>query len=123
MSNTDTGSSQPGVTPGTIALSPSALKRLRVMVAAEDKPGVMLRVTVDGGGCSGFQYSFAFDDSRQNDDLVFEQEDISVVTDEVSIEMLDGCTVDWVENPGASYFRIDNPNATSSCGCGMSFAV
>lgn len=108
---------------GEILVSPSALKRLRTMVAAEDKPGLMLRVTVDGGGCSGFQYSFGFDAETRDDDLVFLHDDISVVTDEVSIEMLAGCTVDWIENPGASYFRIDNPNATSSCGCGMSFAI
>ena len=108
---------------GVVRLSPSALVRLRELVAAEGKPGTMLRVTVDGGGCSGFQYSFALDDQTKGDDLVFAQEDMRIITDEISLEYLSGSVVDWIENLGAAYFSIDNPNATSSCGCGMSFAI
>ena len=106
-----------------VLLSPSALKRLRKLIAEENKPDLMLRLTVEGGGCSGFQYSFALDTKAGDDDQVFQHEDVAVVTDEASLELVAGCTVDWVENPGAAYFSINNPNATSSCGCGMSFAI
>ena len=106
-----------------VHLSPAALTRVRELVAADGNAGKMLRLTVDGGGCSGFQYSFAFDAQTGDDDRVFDHDGVKVVTDEASLELLAGCTVDFVENPGAAYFKIDNPNATSSCGCGMSFAI
>ena len=106
-----------------VRLSATALKRLRELIAEEGDTGLMLRLTVDGGGCSGFQYSFALDAETTADDLMFEQEDVRIVTDTASLELLAGCIVDWVENPGAAYFSVDNPNATSSCGCGMSFAI
>ena len=108
---------------GAVRLSASALNRLRELVALEKNPDLMLRLTVEGGGCSGFQYHFAFDTEKREDDRIFEQDGMRVVTDAASLELLAGCIVEFVENPGAAYFRIDNPNATSSCGCGMSFAI
>ena len=83
----------------------------------------MLRVTVSGGGCSGFQYGFDFDDSVGEDDRTFERDGVSVVIDEVSLELLAGSTIDFVEDLIGASFQITNPQATSSCGCGASFSI
>ncbi len=83
----------------------------------------MLRVAVSGGGCSGFQYGFSFDDTVNADDRTFERDGVKAVVDEASLELLNGAQVDFVEDLGGSAFKITNPNATSSCGCGSSFAV
>ena len=107
----------------TLAITAAAAKRLAEMMAAEDDAGLMLRVTVSGGGCSGYQYSFNFDDAVTPDDLVFEREGVKVVTDTASIALLAGSEVDYKDELVGSYFAINNPNATSSCGCGTSFAI
>ena len=80
-------------------------------------------MTVSGGGCSGFQYGFSFDDTVRGDDRTFERDGVSVVIDEVSLELLGGSEIDFVEELIGSSFQIRNPNATSSCGCGSSFAI
>jgi iron-sulfur cluster insertion protein len=90
---------------------------------AEGRPGLMLRLTVSGGGCSGFQYGFTIDDSRQAEDRVFEKDGVSVVVDETSLELLNGAEIDFVEDMMGASFQIKNPNAASSCGCGNSFSV
>ena len=91
------------------------------MIEAEGKPGLMLRVAVSGGGCSGFQYGFTFDDTIRDDDLTFARNGVTVVVDDVSLDLLQGAEIDYVEELIGASFQIRNPNASSSCGCGSSF--
>ncbi len=106
-----------------IQISDRAAERVSYLLDQQDGTDVMLRVSVSGGGCSGFQYGFAFDGTRNEDDLVFSHAGVDVVIDEMSLELLEGAQIDFVEDMAGSAFRIDNPNATASCGCGSSFAV
>lgn len=106
-----------------ISLSPSAAKRLADLLAQEDQPGLMLRLAVSGGGCAGFQYGFSFDDTVNPDDRIFERDGVKTVIDEMSLELLDGAEIDYVEELVGSSFQVKNPNASSSCGCGTSFSV
>ncbi len=106
-----------------IRISDRAAERVSYLLDQQDGTDVMLRVSVSGGGCSGFQYGFAFDGTRNEDDLVFSHGGVDVVIDEMSLELLEGAQIDFVEDMAGSAFRIDNPNATASCGCGSSFAV
>ncbi len=106
-----------------IRISDRAAERVSYLLDQQDGTDVMLRVSVSGGGCSGFQYGFAFDGTRNEDDLVFSHAGVDVVIDEMSLELLEGAQIDFVEDMAGSAFRIDNPNATASCGCGSSFAV
>ncbi len=106
-----------------ISISDRAAKRVSFLLDQQDGAELMLRVSVSGGGCSGFQYGFAFDDARNDDDLVFSHAGVDVVIDEMSLELLEGAQIDFVEDLAGAAFRIDNPNATASCGCGSSFAV
>lgn len=103
-----------------IQISDSAAKRIAFLSANE--AGKAFRVSVDGGGCSGFMYKFDFSDVA-GDDIIFEKNGAKVVTDPTSLELLNGSTVDYVEQLDGAYFAMKNPNATSSCGCGSSFAV
>ncbi len=104
-------------------VSDSAAKRVAFLIEQEGKPGLMLRLTVSGGGCSGFQYGFNFDDTVNADDFVFENGGVKVVTDDCSLDLLNGSTLDYVEDLMGAAFQVRNPNATASCGCGSSFAV
>jgi len=106
-----------------LTLSESAAKRIAFLVAQEEEPGVMLRVTVSGGGCSGFRYDFSFDSSINEDDRVFERDGAKVVLDEDSLDILSGSLVNFVDDLMGAYFTIENPNASSSCGCGTSFSI
>jgi iron-sulfur cluster insertion protein len=106
-----------------VGLSASAARRLRELMQAEGKPGLMLRLTVSGGGCSGFQYGFSFDQTLTAEDRVFERDGVKLVVDEVSLTLLGGAEVDYVEELVGASFQVRNPNAKSSCGCGSSFAV
>ena len=105
-----------------IALTPSAAARVAAAAAKQGKPAI-LRLSVDGGGCSGFQYKFGFADSADPDDTVAEQGGVRLVVDSISLDFVRGCHVDYVESLGGAAFRVDNPNAASGCGCGTSFAV
>jgi len=107
----------------SIAISDNAAKRIAALVAAEGKDGLRLRVSVSGGGCSGFQYGFSLDDTQGEDDVLFEKNGIEIVVDTVSLDFLKGSELDFVEDLIGSYFAMKNPNATSTCGCGTSFAV
>ena len=107
----------------TLTISDSAAKRISDLIEAEGTPGMRLRVSVSGGGCSGFQYGFGLDDQKNDDDLVFTKDGIEIITDEMSIGFLGGSELDFVEDLIGSYFAMKNPNATSTCGCGTSFAV
>jgi len=105
------------------SLSARAAKRIAWLIQQEGGADLMLRVSVSGGGCSGFQYGFSFDDTVNPDDRTFQRDGVTAVVDETSLELLAGAQVDFVEDLGGAAFKITNPNATSSCGCGSSFAV
>jgi iron-sulfur cluster insertion protein len=106
-----------------VGVTASAARRVAQLIAKEGDPKLMLRVAVNGGGCSGFQYGFSFDDTRHDDDSVIERDGVRVLVDSMSLLYLTGAEIDFVENVMGSSFQIKNPNATSSCGCGTSFAV
>lgn len=106
-----------------IDVTDSAAKRIAALSAKEGKPGLMLRVTVLGGGCSGFQYEIGFEDEAQADDFVFENAGAKVVTDATSMQFLNGSKIDYLQSMIKSEFKIWNPNAASGCGCGKSFSV
>ena len=103
-------------------LSARAAKRIAIILAAEPQPS-MLRLAVTGGGCSGFQYNFALDENRMDDDLVLERDGATVLIDPVSLDFLAGAEIDFTDDLIGQAFKVNNPNATSSCGCGTSFAV
>lgn len=92
-------------------------------ILAKEPDGSLLRVAVNGGGCSGFQYAFEIVPTRAKDDLLIEKDGVGVVIDPVSLDFLRGSRIDFVDDLMGQAFRIDNPNASSSCGCGTSFSV
>jgi iron-sulfur cluster assembly accessory protein len=105
-----------------VTVTGDAAKRIAFLMQQEGEDA-KLRIEVQGGGCSGFSYGFRFDDQINDDDLVIEQEDAVVLIDETSLQFLGGAKIDYVEDLMAASFRIDNPNASSACGCGTSFAI
>jgi iron-sulfur cluster insertion protein len=109
--------------PGPFRVSERAARRIGEILAEENLPGLKLRITVSGGGCSGFQYGFSLDDHDEDGDVAVEQDGATVVIDGMSLLYMMGCEVDFVEDLTGSYFRVANPNATASCGCGNSFAI
>ncbi len=106
----------------TVDLTPSAAARVAFIASKQGKPA-MLRLSVEGGGCSGFQYRFGLAEGIDADDLVTETDGVKLVVDPMSLDLLDGSHVDYVESLGGSAFRVTNPNAASGCGCGASFSV
>ncbi len=109
-------------------LTESAARRVGVLLRDEqtdggDRTPVYMRVSVDGGGCSGFQYNFALEARREADDLAFERDGVIVLVDPVSLDLVRGGVLDYVEELIGSYFQVTNPNAASSCGCGTSFSI
>ena len=105
-----------------IALTPSAAARVASIAAKQGKPAI-LRLAVEGGGCSGFQYRFGLADAIEGDDLAVQTDGVTLVVDEVSLDLVRGAAVDYVEDLGGSAFKVTNPNATSGCGCGSSFSI
>jgi iron-sulfur cluster assembly accessory protein len=105
-----------------VTLTERAAKRI-TQVLAKEPAGSMLRVAVNGGGCSGFQYAFDVVQTRGDDDLIIERDGAIVLVDTVSLEFLKGSQIDFVNDLIGQSFKIENPNATSSCGCGTSFSV
>ncbi len=105
-----------------MTLSPSAAARVAMIASKQGKPA-MLRLSVEGGGCSGFQYKFELAELPEADDLVVEQDGVQLLVDAVSLDLLTGSEVDYVESLGGAAFRVTNPNAASGCGCGSSFAI
>jgi iron-sulfur cluster insertion protein len=103
-------------------LSKSAAARVAAIAAKQGKPA-LLRLSVEGGGCSGFQYKFGLDDAAEPGDTVVETDGVQLLVDDMSLELVAGCTVDYVESLGGSAFKVENPQATAGCGCGSSFAV
>jgi iron-sulfur cluster insertion protein len=108
--------------PRSISLSDSAARRIN-QLNAKDGTTRMFRVTVSGGGCSGFQYGFRLDDQLTDDDLTFEHAGAVLVTDETSLDLIAGAELEFVDDLMGAYFQVRNPNATSSCGCGTSFSI
>ena len=106
----------------TVTLSESAARRLQAISQREGRQ-MMLRVAVEGGGCSGFQYQFDLVDAVQDDDLKVERDGAAAVVDIVSLALLGGSEIDFVDELAGAEFRIRNPNAKSSCGCGVSFSI
>lgn len=106
-----------------VNLTPSAARRVAELKRQENLPAAFLRLAVSGGGCSGFQYGFSFDEVRQADDQVFERDGVQLIVDAVSLELVKGAEVDFIEDMMGAAFHVKNPNAASSCGCGNSFSV
>ena len=105
-----------------MTLSPSAAARVAAIAAKQGKPAI-LRLSVEGGGCSGFQYKFGLADAPDGDDLVIESGGATLVVDPISLDLVAGSVVNYVESLGGAAFRVENPNASAGCGCGSSFAV
>jgi iron-sulfur cluster insertion protein len=105
-----------------VTVSPRAAKRIATILSNEGQ-GAMLRLAVTGGGCSGFQYNFALDETRMDDDLFIEESGARILIDPVSLDFLAGAEIDFTDDLIGQAFKVNNPNATSSCGCGTSFSV
>lgn len=110
-------------TPSPLNVSPAALAKVKHLVEEEENDKLKLRVFVTGGGCAGFQYGFSFDEEVADDDTVIEKEGVKVLVDALSYQYLVGAQVDYEEGLQGSRFVINNPNATTTCGCGTSFSV
>ena len=104
-----------------ISISASAARRLNAILA--DQAGAALRISVKGGGCSGFQYAFDIETNRADDDLIATRDGATVLVDPVSLDLIRGSELDFVDDLMGQSFRVKNPNAVASCGCGVSFAV
>ena len=110
------------MTQTAVTLSSAAARRLKAIAVEECRP-LMLRVAVEGGGCSGFQYKFDLVDAAEDDDLRIERDGASALVDVVSLALLNGSEIDFADELAAAEFRVKNPNAKSSCGCGVSFSI
>lgn len=101
----------------------AAARKVKNLIEGEDNPNLRLRVYITGGGCSGFQYGFTFDDQVNDGDLTIENQNVGLVVDPMSLQYLIGGTVDYTEGLEGSRFVVTNPNASSTCGCGSSFSI
>ncbi len=106
----------------TVDLTEAAARRVATIAAKQGKPA-LLRLSVEGGGCSGFQYKFGLADAPDADDSIATRDGVSLVVDPVSLDLIAGSQVDYVESLGGAAFRVTNPNAASGCGCGSSFSI
>jgi iron-sulfur cluster assembly accessory protein len=107
---------------GEIVATDAAKKRVAEILSAEPE-GSWLRISVTGGGCSGFQYNFDIAPAAEPDDLILAQDEARIAVDRIALDFMQGATLDFVDDLMGSSFRVENPNATASCGCGTSFAV
>lgn len=106
----------------TLTLTPAAAKRVAVIAARQAKPAI-LRLSVEGGGCSGFQYKFDLAPGAEGDDRISETDGVKLVVDPVSLDLVAGSVVDFVEALGGAAFKVENPQAAAGCGCGSSFGI
>ena len=113
--------SEAAIASDAVSISANAARRLNAILKGED--GAALRISVKGGGCSGFQYAFDVDRTRAEDDFVATRDGATVVIDPISLEMMKGAELDFVDDLMGQSFRVKNPNAVASCGCGVSFSV
>lgn len=109
--------------PPSILVTDNAVRKVRQLAEEEENPELKLRVFVTGGGCSGFQYGFTFDEAVNEDDTQIQSDDVTVLVDPLSYQYLVGSEVDYRESLEGSQFVVINPNATSTCGCGASFSI
>ena len=109
--------------PQALLVTPAAVKKVQQLVEEESNSELSLRVYVTGGGCSGFQYGFDFDDQTQPEDTIIEEQGVRFLLDELSYPYLSGSTVDYIEGLEGARFIIVNPNASTTCGCGSSFSI
>jgi iron-sulfur cluster insertion protein len=107
----------------SVVLTENAARRIATLKTEENAENAFLRIAVSGGGCSGFQYGLSFDDQQNADDFLFERDGVGIIVDDVSLGLLNGAEVDFVEDLMGASFQIRNPNAASSCGCGNSFSI
>jgi iron-sulfur cluster insertion protein len=112
-----------GIEERGMVVTENAARRIATLKTQEQAQSAFLRIAVSGGGCSGFQYGFSFDEQRNDDDFVFERDGVAVVVDDVSLDLLNGAELDFVEDLMGASFQVRNPNAASSCGCGNSFSI
>jgi len=105
-----------------LILTPSAAKRVALIAAKQSRPAI-LRLAVEGGGCSGFQYKFDLADAPEADDSVSETDGVRLVVDPMSLDLISGSVVDFVESLGGAAFKVENPQAAAGCGCGASFGI
>ncbi|GMN02503.1 HesB/IscA family protein [Erythrobacter sp. MTPC3] len=106
----------------TLTLTPAAAKRVAWIAQKQTKPAI-LRLSVEGGGCSGFQYKFDLSEGPAGDDSVSETDGVKLVVDPISLDLVGGSVVDFVESLGGAAFKVENPNAAAGCGCGSSFGI
>ena len=106
----------------TLTLTPAAAKRVSWIAEKQSKPAI-LRLSVEGGGCSGFQYKFDLADAAEEDDSISEAAGVKLVVDPISLDLVSGSVVDFVESLGGAAFRVENPQAAAGCGCGSSFGI
>ena len=106
-----------------ISISAAAVGRITQLLSTKDNPDLMLRVYIQGGGCSGFQYGFQFDEQAQEDDVAIERSGIRLLVDMLSLQYLGGAEIDFKDDIMGSRFLVNNPNATTTCGCGSSFSI
>jgi iron-sulfur cluster insertion protein len=106
-----------------ITVSESAKSKLREILIEENNPNLKLRIFVQGGGCSGFQYGFTLDEVKDTEDFELTLEDVTILVDNLSLQYLQGSDIDYVQDLQGSNFAIKNPNATTTCGCGSSFSL
>ena len=109
--------------PNSLVFTNSAASKVKELIVEEGNPDLKLRVFVTGGGCSGFQYGFTFDEVTNEDDTVMEKNGVTLLIDPMSFQYLSGAEIDYQEGLEGAQFVIKNPNATSTCGCGSSFSV
>ncbi len=121
--NTSTPVIGSAAAPPPIVFTDAAATKVSELIKEEDNPELMLRVFVAGGGCSGFQYGFTFDDSKEEGDSSVENQGVTLVVDPMSVQYLMGAEIDYKEDLQGAQFVIRNPNATTTCGCGSSFTV
>jgi iron-sulfur cluster insertion protein len=106
-----------------IEVTESAIDKISDLLAEENNPNLKLRTFIQGGGCSGFQYGFTFDEEQNEDDFIIEKRGVKLLIDSMSMQYLTGATIDYIEDAMGNQFSIKNPNAQSTCGCGSSFSV
>ena len=106
-----------------LVISDNAINRLEGLIASKENPDLKFRVYIQGGGCSGFQYGFQFEEEVAIDDLEFKHSSVQVVVDPMSIQYLKGAEIDFIDDLQGSRFVVNNPNATTTCGCGASFGI
>ena len=114
---------QPTLPPQALVFTEHAADKVKELSARPENPGSMLRVYIQGGGCSGFQYGFALEEQANQDDMVVETDGVKLLVDPMSFQYLMGAAIDYLEDLQGARFVINNPNATTTCGCGSSFGI